>query len=81
MAGLVNIFQALLARIGKRLGYDADQVIIDHGGKDIMCAAAVDVCFRRVNPYSRTRINVAKGERWFCTEEEAQAAGWRRSKR
>ncbi len=31
--------------------------------------------------YSRTRINVAKGERWFCTEEEAQAAGWRKSRR
>lgn len=27
--------------------------------------------------YSRTKINVAKGERWFCDEAEAQAAGWR----
>lgn len=27
--------------------------------------------------YSRTRINNAKGERWFCTEAEALAAGWR----
>jgi endonuclease YncB( thermonuclease family) len=31
--------------------------------------------------YSRTRIDTSKGERWFCTEAEAQAAGWRRSKR
>jgi endonuclease YncB( thermonuclease family) len=31
--------------------------------------------------YDRTKINTAKGERWFCTEEEALAAGWRRSKR
>ena len=31
--------------------------------------------------YDRTRINTAKGERWFCTEAEARAAGWRRSKR
>ena len=31
--------------------------------------------------YSRTRINESKGERWFCSEEEARAAGWRRSKR
>jgi endonuclease YncB( thermonuclease family) len=31
--------------------------------------------------YSRTRIDTAKGERWFCTEAEARAAGWRRSKR
>lgn len=27
--------------------------------------------------YGKTRIDVAKGERWFCTEEEAVAAGWR----
>ena len=27
--------------------------------------------------YARTRINEAKGERWFCTEAEALAAGWR----
>ena len=31
--------------------------------------------------YSRTKINQSKGERWFCSEAEAQAAGWRRSKR
>ena len=31
--------------------------------------------------YSRTRINKAKSERWFCSEDEARAAGWRRSKR
>lgn len=27
--------------------------------------------------YSRTRINESKGERWFCDEAEAVAAGWR----
>lgn len=27
--------------------------------------------------YSRTRINEAKGEKWFCSEAEAVAAGWR----
>ena len=27
--------------------------------------------------YQRTRINTAKGERWFCSEAEALAAGWR----
>jgi endonuclease YncB( thermonuclease family) len=27
--------------------------------------------------YGRTSIDEAKGERWFCSEEEAQAAGWR----
>lgn len=27
--------------------------------------------------YEETRINTDYGERWFCTEAEAQAAGWR----
>lgn len=31
--------------------------------------------------YADTQINPARGERWFCTEAEAQAAGWRRARR
>ena len=31
--------------------------------------------------YDATVISAAKGERWFCTEDEARAAGWRRSQR
>lgn len=31
--------------------------------------------------YNRTKISQSKGERWFCSEAEARAAGWRRSKR
>ena len=31
--------------------------------------------------YARTRIDTAKGERWFCSEAQARAAGWRRAKR
>ena len=27
--------------------------------------------------YSRTHIDTSRGERWFCSEEEARAAGWR----
>lgn len=27
--------------------------------------------------YSRTRISTSRGERWFCDEAEALAAGWR----
>jgi endonuclease YncB( thermonuclease family) len=27
--------------------------------------------------YARTKINLSKGERWFCSEAEAIAAGWR----
>ncbi|MDE0173437.1 MAG: thermonuclease family protein [Defluviicoccus sp.] len=31
--------------------------------------------------YDRTRIDTSRGERWFCSEREARAAGWRRSRR
>ncbi|MEM7643236.1 MAG: thermonuclease family protein [Pseudomonadota bacterium] len=29
--------------------------------------------------YDRTRIDAARGERWFCSETEARIAGWRRA--
>ena len=31
--------------------------------------------------YARTRVTESKGERWFCSEAEAQAAGWRKARR
>jgi len=31
--------------------------------------------------YARTKISRAKGERMFCSEDEAREAGWRRSRR
>ncbi|MBL0407691.1 thermonuclease family protein [Microvirga aerilata] len=31
--------------------------------------------------YERTVLNVAAGERWFCSEEEATGAGWRAPRR
>lgn len=31
--------------------------------------------------YARTRISEPRGERWFCSEREARAAGWRRARR
>ena len=30
--------------------------------------------------YNSTLIDPKRGERWFCTENEAVAAGWRRTK-
>lgn len=27
--------------------------------------------------YARTKINPGRGQRWFCTEQDARAAGWR----
>lgn len=31
--------------------------------------------------YTQTRILIGKGERWFCSEAEARAAGWRPARR
>ena len=31
--------------------------------------------------YQQTRIDTTRGERWFCSEAEARAAGWRRSRK
>jgi endonuclease YncB( thermonuclease family) len=31
--------------------------------------------------YARTQINTGKGERWFCSPREAEAAGWRAARR
>jgi len=31
--------------------------------------------------YEQTRIDPGKGERWFCSEDEARSAGWRPSRR
>jgi hypothetical protein len=31
--------------------------------------------------YDVTRIDLLNGERWFCSEEAARAAGWRKSRR
>ncbi|WP_422034137.1 hypothetical protein [Reyranella sp.] len=30
--------------------------------------------------YNATAIDPKRGERWFCSEQEAVAAGWRRTK-
>lgn len=30
--------------------------------------------------YDKTQVEESKGERWFCSESEAEAAGWRKSK-
>lgn len=30
--------------------------------------------------YAATRIDTTRGERWFCSEDEARTAGWRRAR-
>ena len=29
--------------------------------------------------YDKTQIEEKRGERWFCSEKEAQSAGWRKA--
>jgi hypothetical protein len=31
--------------------------------------------------YAATTISLMKGERWFCSQAQARAAGWRKSRR
>jgi len=31
------------------------------------------------NSYAKTQIDESRGEKWFCAESEAQAAGWRKA--
>lgn len=31
--------------------------------------------------YRKTKVDLLAGERWFCSESDARAAGWRRSRR
>lgn len=31
--------------------------------------------------YNKTQIDKTKGEKWFCSEDDAQSAGWRKSKK
>jgi endonuclease YncB( thermonuclease family) len=69
-------------RRGKRLASDSPKV-------DRPCRIKGNIGKRGVRIYhvpggayyNKTRINEEKRERWFCTEAEARAAGWRRSKR
>jgi len=29
--------------------------------------------------YKQTKIDESKGEEWFCSEDEAKSAGWRKA--
>ena len=72
-------------RRGKRLPGSAPAARRDGGGCRIKGNIGRDG--RRIyhvpggQYYDRTRIDTSRGERWFCSEREARAAGWRRSNR
>ncbi|WP_114944833.1 thermonuclease family protein [Microvirga calopogonii] len=65
-------------RRGKRLSSEAST------GADRKCAIKGNISgagkiyhLPGTRAYDKTVINEASGERWFCTEDEARAAGWR----
>ena len=63
----------------------ASQAAVHQPGCDIKGNISVDTGERIYHVpgqkhYDATIIDPASGERWFCSEAEARAAGWRRSK-
>jgi hypothetical protein len=50
----------------------------DQGNISSSCERIYHVPGRRY--YDKTQMNEGKGERWFCSEQEAVGAGWRKAK-
>lgn len=75
------------------LGFSADGLSLDNmkalvpgSGCDIKGNISVNTGERIYHVpgqehYQETVISTAKGERWFCSEDEARRAGWRKAKR
>jgi hypothetical protein len=60
--------------------------LLSGGGCDIKGNISVDSGERIYHVpgqehYDETRISTGNGERWFCSEEEARKAGWRKARR
>lgn len=71
-------------RRGKRLDMSASRVNQDAGAakpcsiKGNISGSGEKIYHTTASPwYAHTKINEGKGERWFCSEEEAVQAGWR----
>ncbi len=45
--------------------------------KGIIVGEARSFVIPTASNYDKTKVRTAKGERWFCTEDEALAAGWK----
>ena len=65
---------------GSRPRRRAERAIAVSSGISVRRARASTTC-RVGASYAKTRIDTATGERGFCTESEARAAGWWRAKR
>lgn len=87
--GRVSDYVAVpVARIGDAEGAAEPGYVVPHGYPDA-CVIKGNVSFdsgERIyhvpgqEYYDATVINEDFGERWFCSEEEAVAAGWRKSR-
>lgn len=64
----------------------ASALAFAHGPKDCLIKGNINAKGQRIyHPpgcryYAATKIDTARGERWFCSEAEAVRAGWRRTK-
>lgn len=68
-------------RRGKRLPVEAEAGDPQCRIKGNINAHGKRIYFTRKSAfYNSVNIDPGTGERWFCTEQEAQAAGWQRSK-
>jgi hypothetical protein len=65
-------------------------LVVDFGPPLVGCSIKANISFgtsERIyhvpgqEYYDATRIDLLKGERWFCSEDAARAAGWRKAGR
>jgi hypothetical protein len=89
--GAITISAAMLAAAGG--GYFADDIPVSRlhaamrseSACDIKGNISIDTGERIYHMpgqkfYDQVRISPQHGEHWFCSEDEARAAGWRRAK-
>jgi len=69
MLGMVDI-DDLLMRVNRDPSPCVIKGDIDHSGEQIYYLPSMA-------EYDHVMISTSRGERWFCTEIEAKAAGWR----
>lgn len=86
---IVGLVLMILAAIG----YTSGNAPSDHNGQRMLSSADCNIkgnishnTGERIyhvpgqKYYDATRISPERGERWFCSEDEARRAGWRKSR-
>jgi len=64
------------------IAFDMGPIAVGCGIKGNISAAGRERIYhmRGQKYYWSTRINPFQGEKWFCSENDARAAGWRKSR-